>query len=202
MRTKTVILTLVFALLALCSYAQDSLITKLAVSDDDTLTQTEEVVVSENISLSSQQYYELEKMKLENKKMQIKELVASNQNNVKPVLMAVTPFLTAIIIVLIVLYFDDRQKKAKYELMSKAIELGATIPTDFFASKKKIKNYLASGLTTLATGLGIIIFGIIVEEVIIGIGAIVAFVGLAYLGVWKFEQSQKNSNSRESESQE
>ncbi|MEG1616215.1 MAG: DUF6249 domain-containing protein [Bacteroidales bacterium] len=202
MRTKTVILTLVFALLALCSYAQDSLITKLAVSDDDTLTQTEEVVVSENISLSSQQYYELEKMKLENKKMQIKELVASNQNNVKPVLMAVTPFLTAIIIVLIVLYFDDRQKKAKYELMSKAIESGATIPTDFFASKKKIKNYLASGLTTLATGLGIIIFGIIVEEVIIGIGAIVAFVGLAYLGVWKFEQSQKNSNSRESESHE
>ncbi len=108
----------------------------------------------------------------------------------------VSPFLAAFAIVLIVLIFNHRNKKAKYALMEKAIEAGRDIPQSFFEEEKKnrYKSPLQSALTLIGVGLGlsIMLFFLNGETTRLAfIGAIPFFIGVGKLVAYILEKKEQ-----------
>ncbi len=111
----------------------------------------------------------------------------------------ITPFLTGIIIVLIVLIFNHRNKKAKYELMAKAIEAGKELPQTFFdepKSKKAAKTPLQSAFSLMGVGIGLfLMFWFLKGELTLSfIGAIPFMIGLGKFIAYRMEQKSPKAN--------
>jgi len=105
-------------------------------------------------------------------------------------------FLLPIIIVLLVFYFINRNRKEKYRLAQMAIQNGQPIPDELLKDTKSddwdSTSYNA-GIRQMFTGVGLAIFlGIVAGEVGFGIGALVFFIGL---GKWFIARQAKNDNN-------
>ena len=115
----------------------------------------------------------------------------------------VSPFLTGFLIVLIVLIFNHRNKKAKYRLMEKAIEAGREIPQSFFEEKKTKKTPLQSAFTLIGTGIGLFLTLWFVADPAVHnvafVGAIPLLIGLGKLLAYKMEE--KSSKPEENDQQ-
>ena len=117
--------------------------------------------------------------------------------------------LLPLIILFTVLYFVNRNRRDKYRLAEMAIKNGQPIPDELL--KEVNKNRLDdseynAGIRQMFTGIGLAIFlGIILDELGLGIGALVFFIGL---GKWFIARQNRNNgnndtiqnlNNRESE---
>ena len=105
-------------------------------------------------------------------------------------------FLLPIIIVLLVFYFINRNRKEKYRLAQMAIQNGQPIPDALLKDTKSddwdSTSYNA-GIRQMFTGVGLAIFlGIVSGEVGFGIGALVFFIGL---GKWFIARQAKNNDN-------
>ena len=104
-------------------------------------------------------------------------------------------FFLPIIILILVFYFINRNRKEKYRLAQMAIQNGQQIPEEllrdtYTASNSKEYN---EGIRQMFTGVGLAIFlGIILDELGVGIGALVFFIGLGKFIIAR--QAQKNDN--------
>ena len=102
-------------------------------------------------------------------------------------------FLLPIVIVLLVFYFINRNRKEKYRLAQMAIQNGQPIPDELLKetySPTNSKEY-NDGIRQMFTGVGLAIFlGIILDELGVGIGALVFFIGLGKFIIAR--QSRKN----------
>ena len=102
-------------------------------------------------------------------------------------------FFLPIIIVLLVFYFVNRNRKEKYRLAQMAIQNGQPIPDELLKetySPTNSKEY-NDGIRQMFTGVGLAIFlGIILDELGVGIGALVFFIGLGKFIIAR--QSRKN----------
>lgn len=105
-------------------------------------------------------------------------------------------FLMPIIIVLLVFYFINRNRKEKYKLAQMAIQNGQPIPDDLLKEAKDewdSTDYRA-GIRQMFTGVGLAIFlGIVAGEVGFGIGALVFFIGL---GKWYIARQDRDNHNR------
>ena len=101
-------------------------------------------------------------------------------------------FFLPIVILILVFYFINRNRKEKYRLAQMAIQNGQQIPEDLLKESYNVdKNAYNAGITQMFTGIGLAIFlGIIMEEVGFGIGALVFFIGLGKFIIAR--QAKKN----------
>ena len=98
-----------------------------------------------------------------------------------------------IIIISMVVYFINRNRRQRYKLAEMAIEKGQPIPDHIFKEEavENISDY-QGGIRQMFTGVGLAIFlGIIIGEMGVGIGALVFFIGL---GKWYIAR-QANVNN-------
>ena len=94
-------------------------------------------------------------------------------------------FLLPLLIIFVIIYFVNKNRKERYKLAQMAIQNGQPIPDDILKDKAmsglKDSDY-QTGVRQMFTGVGLAIFlGIIIGKVGIGIGALVFFIGL---GKW------------------
>ena len=115
--------------------------------------------------------------------------------------------LLPLIILFTVLYFVNRNRRDKYRLAEMAIKNGQPIPDELLKEVKDDwdSNSYNAGIRQMFTGVGLAIFlGLILDELGIGIGALVFFIGL---GKWYIARQNRpvnndhiqNFNNKESE---
>ena len=108
-----------------------------------------------------------------------------------------------IIILVLVFYFINRNRKEKYRLAQMAIQNGQPIPDQLLkddAEKIVNKGMYNDGIRQMFTGVGLAIFlGIIMGDLGFGIGALVFFIGLGKYVIARQERKQaddlKNMNN-------
>ena len=94
-------------------------------------------------------------------------------------------FLLPLLIIFVIIYFVNKNRKERYKLAQMAIQNGQPIPDDILKSKLSSSSQgsdYQTGVRQMFTGVGLAIFlGIIIGKIGIGIGALVFFIGL---GKW------------------
>ena len=126
------------------------------------------------------------KIRLENDKMPL--------NGFAIVMIVMTPFIFVIIALIIVFKQRNKESKRRYDLYSKSLEMGQSIPEHFFDEPKKANqaSNFKKGAIWLAIGLGIFISIIISNETdVVFLGLIPTFVGVGYLLVHFLDKPKK-----------
>lgn len=108
-----------------------------------------------------------------------------------PTVAIITPFLVAFLLVYYWLKFKNNNRKAKYEVMMKALEMGKDLPSNFFDENNQKSNPLSPSLTWSAVGFGLLISGFWIDNVFFGIGALCLFIGIAKFIAWKIENKNR-----------
>mgnify|MGYP003672917613 CR=1 FL=1 len=91
---------------------------------------------------------------------------------------------------ILVLGWYKRQKR-RMSLMEKIVESGQPIPEELLTNameQEKPGSSLRKGVISMGVGAGLIIFGLLVADEMIAIGAIPLCIGLAFLLLWKLEE--------------
>ena len=104
-------------------------------------------------------------------------------------------FFLPVVILILVFYFINRNRKEKYRLAQMAIQNGQQIPEELLKDTYTMnhsKDY-NEGIRQMFTGIGLAIFlGIILDELGVGIGALVFFIGLGKYIIAR--QAKKDDN--------
>lgn len=107
------------------------------------------------------------------------------KKNILPILALTIPFLTAIAIVWIILYYRRERERDKYHILEKAIEHDRQLPAAFYHSvQKPIVQKIQSGICWIGVGIAFIIFFICIDESVWSIGIIPVFIGLAQIAMF------------------
>ena len=106
--------------------------------------------------------------------------------------------LLPLIILFTVLYFVNRNRRDKYRLAEMAIKNGQPIPDELLKEVNKNRwddSEYNAGIRQMFTGIGLAIFlGIILDELGLGIGALVFFIGL---GKWFIARQNRNNGNND-----
>ena len=117
-----------------------------------------------------------------------------------PIFGIVGVFGMPVFIVLIVFYFEKRNKEQFHTTLQKLIESGQELSPDLLRSipgykveKNGDRNDIRSGTITAAVGIGIALFGHIgvEEEALVGIGLLVFSIGLGILVYGIYNRNKK-----------
>lgn len=104
--------------------------------------------------------------------------------------------LAPLLIILVVFYFVNKNRKERYKLAQMAIQNGQPIPDDILKDQTKYAsegNDYRTGMRQMFTGIGLAIFlGIIIGKIGFGIGALVFFIGL---GKWFIARQNGNTGN-------
>jgi len=136
--------------------------------------------------LSPNQILELKKGEQEVQKQEIiKEGRNENPfNGFELILICLLPFLFVATIIYMKVKAQKEESKRRYELYSKSLEMGQTVPEHFFDEPKKNNptSNLKRGILWLVVGLGLLISFLVMQKsnaLIVGI--VPTFVGIGYL---------------------
>ncbi len=148
--------------------------------------------------LSSEQILQLKEGEQEVQKQQIE---AQNGRElplgaVAIVLICALPFLFGGTVILVNVRARKEESRRRYDLYTKSIEMGQSIPEHFFDEPKKANasTNLKKGILWLVIGLGVVISFLVMHErdgLIVGI--VPAFVGIGYLLVHFLEKPKTDS---------
>jgi len=148
--------------------------------------------------LSADQILQLKKEEQEVKKQQIENEGRSEMpfNSFELLLICLLPFVFVTVIIILNFRAKKEESKRRYELYTKSLEMGQTVPENFFDEPKRANpaSNLKRGVIWLAVGLAIVISFIIMHQrnaLILGI--IPAFVGAGYLIVHFLEKPKSDS---------
>ena len=106
-------------------------------------------------------------------------------------------FFLPVVILILVFYFINRNRKEKYRLAQMAIQNGQQIPEELLKETYTTNNTKEynEGIRQMFTGIGLAIFlGIILDELGIGIGALVFFIGLGTYMIARHAKKNENLN--------
>ncbi len=107
----------------------------------------------------------------------------------------ISPFLTAIAIILIVFISKVLRDKSRNQVIIKAIEHGKEISPELLADSRKEKKYdpLASSLVTIGVGIGLFValYLFFNELKFAAFGFIPLFIGLGQLAAYLINKSKK-----------
>ena len=151
--------------------------------------------------LSPNQLLEIKKQELELRK---KELENEGKNEMpfsgfQLFLLCVLPFMFAGTIIIMNVRAKNTESKRKYDLYTKSIEMGQTVPEHFFDEPKKTisaTSNLKRGILWLAVGLGVVVSFIVLHKndaLILGI--IPAFIGAGYMLVHFLDKPKTDSSA-------
>lgn len=112
-------------------------------------------------------------------------------------LVIVLPTLITFGAIVLIVFFSTKHRKerekARNELYLKSMEAGQPLPEKFFEEPVKQSSNLKKGAIWLAVGLGVMIFGLFEsDDSLTGMGAIPAFIGVAFLLVYFIEKKNNN----------
>lgn len=115
----------------------------------------------------------------------------------------IVTFIFLLIVLFTVFYFRYKNRKARYQLMEKALSTGQPLPESLM-EEHKTKGAHTKGIKQTFTGIGLFVFLSMLTEVEIGsIGLLIMFMGI---GQWivdrKAEREEKEAKEKEQESQE
>ena len=118
-----------------------------------------------------------------------------------PIFGIVGVFGMPVFIILIVFYFDKRNKEQFHSTLQKLIESGQelspellqSIPGYKTESENGKRNDIRTGTITTGVGIGIAIFGQfgVAETALVGIGLLVSSIGLAFLAYGIYNKDKK-----------
>ena len=105
-----------------------------------------------------------------------------------------------VFIILIIFYFDKRNKEQFHSTLQKLIESGQELSPELLQSipgykkeKNGKRNDIRSGTITAGVGIGIVLFGQfgVAETALVGIGLLVSSIGLAFLAYGIYNKDKK-----------
>jgi hypothetical protein len=143
--------------------------------------------------LSPNQILELKKEEMEVQKRQIDKEGRNEMplNGAGIVLICLLPFLFVGTIIYIKVKAQKEESKRKYELYSKSLEMGQTVPEHFFDEPKKNNptSNLKRGILWLVVGVALLIsFTVMHQRDALIVGIVPTFVGIGYLLVHFLEK--------------
>jgi len=154
--------------------------------------------------LSPNQILELKKGEQEVQKQEIiKEGRNENPfNGFELILICLLPFLFVATIIYMKVKAQKEESKRRYELYSKSLEMGQTVPEHFFDEPKKNNptSNLKRGILWLVVGLGLLISFLVMQKsnaLIVGI--VPTFVGIGYLLVHFLEKPKTETTGNNDE---
>ncbi len=112
-----------------------------------------------------------------------------------PIVAIIFGTLLPVAIVLIVLYYRNKEKKAKYRLAEQALANGQPLPENLFSTVEEEKNTFNKGVKNIFMGIGLFIFlWAITEKLSIGcIGLLIMFTGFGQVIIY-YNQHPKVKN--------
>jgi hypothetical protein len=148
--------------------------------------------------LSADQILELKKGENEVRRQEIENEGRSDMplNGAGIVLICLLPFLFAAVIITLNVRAKNEESKRRYDLYTKSIEMGQTIPDHFFDEPKKADNVsnFKRGILWLAVGVAVVIsFLVMGENKGLFIGIVPTFVGIGYLLVHYLDKPKTDS---------
>ncbi|MDR3652960.1 MAG: DUF6249 domain-containing protein [Paludibacter sp.] len=154
--------------------------------------------------LSASQIMELKKgeQEIEERRVSNDDRSAMPLNGVGIVLICALPFLFAGTVIVVNVRNKKEESRRRYELYTKSLEMGQTVPEHFFDEPKKENpaSNLKKGILWLVIGLGVLISFIVMshkEALIVGI--VPTFVGVGYLLVHFLEKPKTDSTINNNE---
>ena len=154
--------------------------------------------------LSPDQLMELKKQELEIRNQEMK----NEGNNEMPLngfeifLICLLPFVFVATIIVIKTKSQKEESRRRYDLYTKSLEMGQTVPEHFFDEPKKANpaSNLKKGILCLFIGLGVLIsFLVIHKENALILGIIPSFIGIGYLLVHFLEKPKADSTEKNDE---
>ena len=101
-----------------------------------------------------------------------------------------------LLIIFVIFYFVNKNRRERYKLAQMAIQNGQPIPNDILkdhVAGATRRNDYQTGMRQMFTGIGLAIFlGIIIGKIGFGIGALVFFIGL---GKWFIARQSGNTGN-------
>ena len=112
------------------------------------------------------------------------------------VIICLLPFLFAAVIIITGVRAKNAESKRRYDLYTKSLEMGQTVPEHFFDEPKKVNpaSNMKRGILWLAVGLAVIVSFIVMRKdngFILGI--VPAFIGAGYLLVHFLDKPKKDT---------
>ena len=154
--------------------------------------------------LSPNQLADLKKQELEVQKQRVENEGRSDMpfNGFQLFMICLLPFLFVATLVYIVTKAKKDESKRKYDLYTKSLEMGQTVPEHFFDEPQKVNpsSNLKKGILWFMVGLALILSFVLIEErkgLIFGI--IPTFVGLGYLLVHYLEKPKTDAIANSNE---
>jgi len=151
--------------------------------------------------LSADQLLELKKKELEVEKQKIDAESRREMplGSVAIFLICALPFILVITIITVSTRAKNAESKRKYDLYTKSLEMGQTIPEHFFDDPEKKVNptsNLKRGIVCLSVGLALLVYYLVSRSNGFLIGGIIpAFLGAGYLLVHFLEKPKSDSTA-------
>lgn len=111
-----------------------------------------------------------------------------------PIVAIIAVFGMPVLIIMTIMYFQNKKRQAKYRLAEKALENGKDIPKEFFESKVDETSIQAKGIKNifLGIGLGIFLWALTGEFGLGCIGFMIMFMGIGQVIIYR-TQDKPNS---------
>lgn len=116
--------------------------------------------------------------------------------NLVPIVAISFPFLFAVLTVFFVLWYKYKDNKRRYVVLEKALEAGRDLPDNFFQTQKKMPhNRLSNSVMLMGVGLGVAIFGAIIDQIEVCALAVIPFIlGVGQFVVYIIEKREAKQN--------
>ncbi len=152
--------------------------------------------------LSPSQLVDLKKQELEVQKQQVENEGRSDTpfTGIQLFMICLLPFFFVATLVFIITRAKKEESNRRYDLYTKSLEMGQTIPAHFFDAPKKQSTLsnLKKGILWLMLGLGLFISLAINHKTDMYIfGIVPSFIGIGYLLVHYLDKSKTDTNSKE-----
>lgn len=133
---------------------------------------------------------EVEKQRIENRRND------TPFNGIQLFLICLLPFLFVAVIIIVNVRARNAESKRRYDLYTKSLEMGQTVPEHFFQEPRKANpsSNLKKGILWFVVGIGLLIYFLIDHErdgMIVGI--VPTFVGIGYLLVHFLDKPKTDS---------
>lgn len=153
--------------------------------------------------LSTDQLIDLKRKEMEIQKQRVENEGRSDMpfTSFQLFLIVVLPFLFIPTIVYIITKAKKEESKRRYDLYTKSLEMGQTVPEHFFDQPKvSTSSDMKKGILWLAVGLAILIYFVVIHKnnaLIVGI--IPTFVGIGYLLVHYLDKPKTDTRANNNE---
>jgi len=151
---------------------------------------------------SADQIIELKREENEVRQQEIDGQRGIPLNGLEIVIIVLLPFLFVVLIISLNVRAKNAESKRKYDLYTKSLEMGQTVPEHFFDKPKKANpsSNLKKGILALSVGIALIIyFTIVHNDSSLIAGIVPSFVGIGYLLVHFLEKPKTDSTVNNNE---